>query len=395
MHTRSQVIRLRIFPLAIPLRKAFSHAAHVRRQADPIVVEVELADHTLGYGETLAREYVTGETTDRVIATIKTVLHEKLLALRPTCFAEALEVIDALPFHDGQGRLISAARAAVETALLDAYCRHFEKDMAEAVGWLGLAGMGRPGSLKHVRYSGVLSGGDDRSVRGSVRKMAWFGLRDFKLKVGYPDDVMRIRAVDRGLKGRLGSKATLRLDANGAWSIERAAEVRAAVPDVPIVCVEQPMGPDADESLAEFKERTGLAVMPDESLLTLDDGRRLIEQGVDWFNVRIAKNGGFLPSVRLAHLAGRHGLGCQLGCMVGETSILSAIGRRFLECVPGIRFAEGSYGRFLLKGDVVERQVRFGYGGKGKPLPGFGWGVNVREDLLRQYAVIDGIDLPL
>ena len=38
---------------------------------------------------------------------------------------------------------------------------------------------------------------------------------------------------------------------------------------------------------------------------------------------------------------------------------------------------EGSYGRFLLRGDVVRRPVGFGYGGRPKPLPGLGWGVEV------------------
>jgi L-Ala-D/L-Glu epimerase len=77
--------------------------------------------------------------------------------------------------------------------------------------------------------------------------------------------------------------------------------------------------------------------------------------------------------------------------MVGETSILSAAGRRFLENVPGVRFAEGSYGRFLLTGDIVRRPVQFGCRGKGKPLPGLGWGIEVQPERLRAYAggVID------
>lgn len=58
----SQVHCLRLYPLAIPLRKPFEHAAKTREVADPIVVEAELGDGTLGHGETLARPYVTGET---------------------------------------------------------------------------------------------------------------------------------------------------------------------------------------------------------------------------------------------------------------------------------------------------------------------------------------------
>jgi len=35
---------------------------------------------------------------------------------------------------------------------------------------------------------------------------------------------------------------------------------------------------------------------------------------------------------------------------------------------------------------VVERPVQFGLGGKIKALPGPGWGVEVREGLLKRYS---------
>ena len=61
-HMDTQVVAIQIWPLQIPLRKPFKHAAAVRSTADPIVVEIELVDGTIGYGETLARPYVTAET---------------------------------------------------------------------------------------------------------------------------------------------------------------------------------------------------------------------------------------------------------------------------------------------------------------------------------------------
>ena len=81
--------------------------------------------------------------------------------------------------------------------------------------------------------------------------------------------------------------------------------------------------------------------------------------------------------------------------MVGETSILSAAGRRFLEVVPDVAFAEGSYGKFLLTDDVVSSPVGFGFGGKIKPLAGLGWGVDVLPNALKRLAGLPTIDLPL
>jgi len=384
---QSQIACVRVFPLSIPLRHAFSHAAHSRVHADPIIVQIELGGGTMGYGETLPRPYVTRENAESVLTTIRGPLTAELLTFRPSSFAEALERIDALPFLDDEGRLICAARAGVELALLDVYSRFFDRDIAEVAGWLGLPGLGSPGSARRVRYSGVLSGDDIVRLRRSVRKMRLFGLRDFKLKVGYEDDVERVSAVANSLRRALRNGATLRLDANGSWSIERAIEICKALRSHPIACIEQPLAPGCEEQLIRLKNDTRSPIMHDESLVTQADAERLHRMGIaDAFNIRLSKNGGFLPSLRLAHWAGRHGIRHQLGCMVGETSVLSAAGRKYLECVPGVWFAEGSYGRFLLRGDVVKKPIRFGFGGRFQTLSGPGWGVEVDPDLLRRYA---------
>ncbi len=360
--------------------------------ADPVVVEVELADGTCGYGETLPRPYVSGETIESVVRAIREELAGGLVSLHPESFPQALEFIDRLPDRDGNGAIMTAARAGIELALLDAYSHHFGRPISEAVGWSGLPAQGPPGSIGHVRYSGVLSGDAVGKLKWSVLKMRLFGLRDFKLKVGYEDDEARIRTVARAL----GSNCTLRLDANGAWTLERATAVLRAARDLPIRCVEQPLDRTREHELAHLKRDTGVRVMHDESLVTFDDAERLVMAGVaDGFNIRISKNGGFLPALRLANLARRHELLCQLGCMVGETSILSAVGRRFLECVPGVTFAEGSYGRYLLRGDVVRRAVGFGYGGKPRPLPGLGWGVQVDPERLREFVRPGVIEIAL
>ncbi len=386
MARQSQISCVRVFPLSIPLRRAFSHAAHTRQNADPLVVQVELADGTLGHGETLPRPYVSGETAESVLAAIRGPMTSELLTVRPSSFAEALERIDELPFVDDCGRVMNAARAGVELALLDAYSRHFGRDMDEAVGWLGLAGLGSPGSTRRVRYSAVLSGGEVRRLRRSVLAMRLAGLRDFKLKVGYQDDLDRVATVCSALKRVLRRGGTLRLDVNGGWTPGRAAELCKAMDTWPIACIEQPLTAGQEEQVVRLKSQTQHVVMHDESLVTLADAERLHQMGIaDAFNIRISKNGGFLPSLRLAHWAGKRGIRYQLGCMVGETSILSAIGRKFLECAPAVWFAEGSYGPFLLTGDVVRRPVRFGYGGRYRLLTGPGWGVEVDPTLLRRF----------
>lgn len=359
------------------------------------MIQVELADGTMGYGETLPRPYVSGENLESVIRTLKDEWMEALVELRPGSLAEAMEWIAGLPTHDTAGRCATAARAGLELALIDAYCRHFDMPVSEVVGWFGLSGLGAPGSVGRIRYSGILSGDDPGRLAHKTRMMWWYGLRDFKLKVGYDDDELRIRSVAAALGRSLGRTTTLRLDANGSWTLEQAIERLRVVADVPIACIEQPLAKDRDVELVVLRQAVKVNVMLDESLVAPDDALRLHDLGVlDGLNIRISKNGGFLPALRLAHFARKHNLLFQLGCMVGETSLLSAVGRRWLEQVPGVSFAEGSYGKFLLSGDIARRAVTFGLGGRPKPLPGPGWGVEPDPALLERYTRPGTIEFP-
>lgn len=386
LHVRS----LRIHRLAIPLRIRFEHAAAVRDTADPLVVEVAGGApyaHEVGYGETLARPYVTGETPESAREDIANLFALRLSSFRPAVLADALEFIEALPFQVG-GRIVTAARAAVELALLDLTCRVFRRRPADVVGWMGLPGFGSPGCVAAARYSGVVVGHTPGKLKAGVRLQRLYGLRDFKLKVAVSGWQERLQSAHQVLgKALAQKKVTLRVDANGGWSL---AEAQAALPTLErcgVCALEQPLSDADDAELPTLGGQTRCDLIADESLLTVSDAQRLIEgRGVRVLNIRIAKNGGLMPALRIARLALGAGLQVQLGCLVGETSILSAAGLAFLEACPRVRFVEGAFGRFLLRGDVTRRPVRFGFGGHVRPRPGFGLGVAVDADALTRLA---------
>jgi muconate cycloisomerase len=267
--------------------------------------------------------------------------------------------------------------------------RYFDRDMGDICGWMGLAGGGPPGSIKSARFSMVLASGNPASLRRQARLAHWLGFRHFKLKVGMADDTARVAAVREILgKAILAGRTTLRLDANSAWDLDAAIAWLKRHGDLLLAGVEQPMGREHDEDLIPLKEQTGQRMVHDESLVTMADAERLVELGVaDAFNIRLSKCGGLLPSLRLAAYARARKVEVQLGCMVGETSILSAAGLRFLECVPSVRFVEGCFGSLLLADDVVRKGLRFGLGGRLPRLRGLGWGIDVDEERLRRLCV--------
>lgn len=391
------ISKLTIWRLAIPLRHKFRHAAAARVVAEPVVVGIELADGTVGYGETHPRPYVTGESIEDAVAAIRDLFVRRLVEMRPTGFGEVLEGATDLPLTDPQGRVVTAARAAVELAVLDAYSRAFGRSLEELAGWLGEPDFGPPGSTRTAHFGGVVSNMAPSRVPWSIRKMRLLRLPHFKIKVGDEQDDERVRAAVRTLeRGLEQGRVTLRLDANGAWDVEQAAERFQAWHDLPILNIEQPLPKQTLHSAwGELACRTTLPLMADESLVTPRDAEQLIDcQGAAWFNIRISKNGGLIPAMRLAMLARRHQVDCQLGCMVGETGILSAAGRWFLQLVPGVQIAEGSFGRFLLREDITRPSIRFGFRGGWSPMRGPGLGVEVSGARLEALSICPAVQIP-
>lgn len=390
------VQRVVLHPLAIPFRAHVHHAAARRSAADPVVVAVELTNGITGYGEAVARPYVTGESATTVMADIQSLFIPRLVEFHPPTFPEALEAIEALPAADGT-RIITAARGAVELALLDAVMRHFGRGVADIARWMGIPELGPPGSLPTVRFSGVLAAETLSGLHRKLRVMYWGGLRHFKLKVGFDDDRDRLNLVTRYLGRALTSgRCTLRVDANGAWSSDTARRRLAEMNEFPLDALEQPLPRGCEDELPLLHDQFDLALIHDESLITPEDARRLMDRGVaDYFNIRLSKCGGLLPSLRLAATALRHGVGVVLGCMVGETSILSAAALRFLEVCPRVVWTEGLFGTYLLREDVVHPALRFGLAGRPPKLKGPGWGVKPDPRCLHTWAGGDVVAIPL
>jgi muconate cycloisomerase len=77
----------------------------------------------------------------------------------------------------------------------------------------------------------------------------------------------------------------------------------------------------------------------------------------------------------------------QIGCQVGESSLLSAAQLALVEAVRDVTYLEGCFGRRLLRDDPAAPVLQFGFGGARPMRPqGLGFGVEVDDQLLRRYA---------
>jgi muconate cycloisomerase len=368
---------LEIFRYTIPMKAEFKHAAAARDVSEGLLVRLTLSDGTVGWGEAIPRPYVSGETCESAAKIIESDYAARLADDDP---------LDTKPVADPDGKVqFTSAWCACELAYLDAVCKSSRQRVA---GFLARR-LGRPQSRKLRRISGIIPKAEPVAAARLLRRMRLYAIRHFKVKVGFSGDMAVLQACAKSFaRGIQSGRCSLRVDANGAWSLADAVGRLEEMRGCGVAAIEQPLAKDAWGELAELQAASDIPVMLDESLVTFADAERAVaSSAARMFNIRVSKNGGLVGALALADFARSKGIGFQLGCMVGETGILSAAGRVFLELVgQDVRWAENSYGRFILSDDIVRQRVTIGYAGRVRRLARPGLGVVVDERKVERYA---------
>ncbi len=157
---------------------------------------------------------------------------------------------------------------------------------------------------------------DRRSAISAVEE----GIGCLKLKVGAAplgDDLKKVSRVRQAV----GGEVAIRLDANGAWSLDQAREALEAFAPLGIELVEQPLATAASVDDWSLLREAGIPLAADESLAVAPELDALLEV-VDVVVLKPMVLGGLLASARL----GRRAMAA--GCKVVVTSLLeSGVGR--------------------------------------------------------------------
>jgi L-Ala-D/L-Glu epimerase len=389
------VTELQLFAVDLPFKVAFRHAAAARTTSESLFLRVGLDSGEQGWGESLPRAYVSGEGRQEAFALLRDAVLPALLGRTFQSLAEGvwfLEKCDgkAPPEWVGPEVPQTSAWCSVDLALLDAFGRAFGQPV-----WPGAAGT-RPaadGALGRYRYSGVVSAGRGWPYAVSLLKMRAFGFPHVKLKVEREGALPAARTARR----LLGRRIDLRVDANMAWSVEQALEAIGQLRSVGIGSFEQPIAAGDLAGLARLVAESSAGIVVDEGLTDRDSLQRFIDQrACTGVNVRISKCGGLVGAYARCREVLDAGLLLQVGCQVGESSLLSAAHLTLLQALaplsPGVRYAEGCFGRHLLREDPVSPLVQFRYGGRPPPRPrGAGLGVQVDQAMLERWAVDQAI----
>jgi o-succinylbenzoate synthase len=255
-------IQRSVLRLSIPLKEPFVTSTGVVSARELLLLRLEARDGTVGCGEAAPLEPYDGVPLEQAAAALT----------------------------GGGGRRPPQARAAEEIARLDLHARQEERPLAEP-------------HKDAMPVNMTLAAGPPEEVAERARA----GLRDgyacFKLKVGLPDDVERVAAV----REAIGPWPALRVDANGAWTVDEAVHAIRGIEGNDLELVEQPCR--SLRELAEVRQRVSTAIAADESVSTLRELRRATElEACDVVNVKVAGAGGFNPARELMREARAAGM---------------------------------------------------------------------------------------
>lgn len=271
---------IQVYADTFPLAEVFTIARGSRTHAHVLRVEIARGGAT-GQGECVPYARY-GESLDSVTALIE--------ALPDDIDRATLQ--DALP--------AGAARNAVDCALWD-----LDAKLAGKRVW-DLAGLPAPGP-EITAFTLSLDTPD--KMQAAAARHAHRPL--LKIKLGTPDDMVRLEAVRRG-----APQAKIIVDANEGWSAEVYADLAPHLGRLGVALVEQPMPAGADDMLAEIQRP--IPVCADESChdrASLPD----LKGKYDMVNLKLDKTGGLTEGLALKQAALAQGYSLMVGCMVGSS----------------------------------------------------------------------------
>lgn len=270
-------MRLTVERREVGLRAPHAAAHGTLRSRELFDVLLEGEDGEPGRGEAAPLESYDGVPGDLVAAALAA--HGRAIAALPGD-ATGPQILDACR----EAADLPQALAAVDLALWDRAARRAGKPVAAL-----LADDAAPSVEVNATIGALDRGGAGDAAAEAVRA----GYRCVKVKVGLGDDAGRVAAV----RALAGPDVALRLDANGAWTVEEAVRAIDALSAAGLELVEEPV--HGIEALRAVRDRVAVRVAMDE---TAAEHGALASGAADAVCLKIGRCGGISATLAAAGL---------------------------------------------------------------------------------------------
>lgn len=287
----STLRRIVLRRLNIPLIRPYRLSYRTFQEFEPYLVEVEDSDGRSGFADAHISPGSSSETREGGWA---------------FCLRKMSDVIGREPEEAKQIVLADfAASKVAATALVTAI------EVMENSGFI---------DVEHARPQPLLTpinSVDLAAIPGEVEDWLSQGFRTFKVKVGkdVEADLARVATIQAAGRGR----ASLRLDANRAFSREQGIAFASKLDPEAIELFEQPCDSDDWEANAAVAGASSVPLMLDEPICTLDDIKRAAEiENVGFCKLKLKRFGGLQRLADGLNAVRAHGMEPVLGDGLGS-----------------------------------------------------------------------------
>lgn len=287
--------------ISLPLEFPFTISRGTIEETENVIVRVNDGDHVGIGGAAPSPHY--GETVE----TVEAVLPALLELVEEVGEPHQLEEIE----HRMRKRvnLNPAARCAVSIALHDLVGKRLDLPLYRY--W----GLDAENTIESSYTIGIDAIDRMREKTATARER---GYSTLKIKLGTKRDEEIIEAVREEAPG-----ATIRVDANEAWTPREAVGKIEVLAEYDVEFVEQPVPAENFEGMRFVRERSVLPIAADESCITLADIPAVAEIA-DIANVKLMKCGSLREARAMFQTARAHGLETMLGCMNESNASIAA-----------------------------------------------------------------------
>jgi len=310
-----------IEPVNIKLDEPFHISLGVMTNINNALVTIVLENGIEGFGEAAPIIQINGENQETILGTLNSckgfivgqdINNYKSIAytLKSSFWAQ------------------SAARCAIEMALLDAYTKALDIPLYRFLG----------GTENRIETDYTISIVPAEEAKKQATNLAAEGFRVIKTKVGtnLTDDLDRVLAIRDG-----APDCGILIDANQGYSPKTALRFINEVlkHDIHPVLFEQPVLKSDLAGMKFVRDNTEVLIGADESVFTAADAIEVVRTGcADVINIKLMKSC-IIESLDIAAIARSANLKLMIGCMV-ETNLGLACAVHFTAGVGGFDFID-------------------------------------------------------
>ena len=327
-----QIVAARHWKVAMPFVTALEWGSGKRPAATRLVVELTLANGTVGYGETIC-----------LLEFIEPVLINTIVPIAMQHRASDVERFTRHVFGAGyyhHKRAAVMALTAVEMAMWDAMGKVLGQPLSNL--WGGIY-------RTQVDVAAYLFGTDSMQLMDSASRFLDNGYRSFKVKIGMDaaSDLSNVEAVRSVVGG-----AALRADVNGAWTPGTARRTLEKLRGFDLQYIEQPLEVDDLQGHTELRRMQPVPIALDESAYTLADVGNIVRAGAaDVILLDPHEIGGLWQTIKAAAIAESAGIPVTLHSG-GELGFSQAAYIHLAASIPNMSVSIDSE-RHYLSDDVV------------------------------------------